>query len=98
MLREVLGALVWILANVTYRSLVREGERGFRRFAAFWLGWPGTLVSAFSVRRARPVSGAQIDESAEEQKLLMEIRRDRSRRLAQEQRGVSGAQGDDFGA
>jgi hypothetical protein len=98
MLSEVLGALVWIIANVTYRSLVREGERGFKRFAAFWLGWPGTLISAFSVRRARPVIGVEIDESKEEHKLLMEIRRDRSRRLAQERGGAAEGGGEDFGA
>ena len=89
MLREVLAALVWIMANVTYRSFVREGERGFKRLVAFWLGWPGTLVSAFSVPRTRRVSSREFDESEEERKLLMEIRRDRSRRIAQEQGGVS---------
>lgn len=98
MLRELLGALVWIMANVTYRSFVREGERGFKRLVAFWLGWPGTLVSAFSLRGARRVSRGEVDESEGERELLLEIRRDRSRRLAQDQSGVDGRQGDDLGA
>ena len=82
MLEGLLTSLVWITANVAYRSCVREGERGFKRFAAFLLGWPGTLVSLFSVRRTKRVTSARVDELEGERKLLMEIRRDRARRVA----------------
>jgi hypothetical protein len=81
-LEGLLTSFVWITANVTYRSCVRDGERGFKRFASFWLGWPGTFVSAFSVSRTKRVSEPEVDESEAERRLLREIRRDRSLRIA----------------
>ena len=47
------GALVWIVANFAYVPMVRDRERGYRRFAAFVLGWPGTHVSYFVIRPTR---------------------------------------------
>jgi hypothetical protein len=87
-LEGLLTSIVWITANVAYRSCVREGERGFKRFAAFWLGWPGTFVSAFSVRRGKRVAKSEIDELAGEKELLMEIRRDRAHRIARGHRDI----------
>lgn len=94
MLKEILGALVWIIANLAYRPMVRDGERGFRRFAAFWLGWPGTLVSYFTInpgkRLAKPKADARYQaqlDSEGERDLLLEIRRDRARRTALGQGG-----------
>lgn len=87
-LEGLLTSIVWITANVAYRSCVREGERGFKRFAAFWLGWPGTFVSAFSVRRGKRVAKPEVDEMEGEEALLMEIRRDRARRIAGGRRDV----------
>jgi hypothetical protein len=75
-----LGSVVWILANVVYVSHVREGERGFKRFAAFWLGFPITLLSAFAVsesRQRRKHSDGDALDAEEEAELLREIHRDR---------------------
>lgn len=97
MLEEILGAVVWIIANLTYRPMVRDGERGFRRFAAFWLGWPGTLVSYFVImptrRMARPEADARYRaqlELEEERDLLLEIRRDRVLRISRGEAGEDG--------
>ena len=76
----LLGAFVWMAANFAYWSYVRDGERGFKRFAAFWLGYPITLVSMFVARHAKRVRAPQRSELEEEHSLLLEIRRDRTRR------------------
>ena len=86
----LLGSLVWLAANVAYRSYVREGEWGFKRFAAFCLGFPITLVSAFTVPEPKGLRKAgRRDESGEERRLLLEIKRDRALRDARER--ASGA-------
>ena len=92
MLGELLGGLVWITANVAYGPMVRSGERGFRRFAAFWLGWPGTLVSYFVIKPTRRAAEPRVDnryrtqiELEEERDLLLEIRRDQALRIARRQ-------------
>ncbi len=95
MLEGILGALVWLMANLAYGAYVRDGERGFRRFAAFCLGFPLTLCSAFVIPRRRSITKSRRDEFEEEQELLLEIRRDRARRLsrsqeAEERTGVGG--------
>ena len=91
-LGSLLGSLVWITANLAYRSYIRDGERGFKRLAAFCLGWPYTLVSAVVIRRTRRVAAEpRRDEWEEERRLLMEIRQDRARRIAR------GREGDDGG-
>ena len=82
MLEGILGSLVWIVANVAYGSYVRDGERGFKRVLAFYLGFPGTLCSAFAIPRSKRIAEHQHDELEDEQALLMEIRRDRARRLS----------------
>ena len=98
MLERILAGLVWIMANVAYSSMVGTGERGFRRLAAFCLGWPGTLVSYFVIKPTRRVAEPKADaryqaqlEFEEERDLLLEIRHDRALR-------VSRGQGEDEGA
>ena len=88
MLQELLAGLVWITANVAYGAMVRKGQRGLRRFAAFCLGWPFTLVSFFVIKPTRrvPETDARYalqTELEEERDLLLEIRRDRDRRISQ---------------
>ena len=80
MLGGILGSLVWIVATVAYVSYVREGRRGFRRLAAFWLGFPWTLCSSFLLPHSRRFTGPVRNESEDEETLLLEIRRDRARR------------------
>ena len=75
MIEGLVGALVWVAANGAYRNYVREGERGFKRVAAFVLGFPITLVSAFLVRPGRRGNRLQQEED-EDRALLLEIRRD----------------------
>ena len=97
MLEGILGGLVWIMANVAYNSMVGTGERGFRRFTAFWLGWPGTLVCYFVIKPTRRVGEPKADaryhaqlELEEERDLLLEIRRDRALRISRRQGGDGG--------
>ena len=85
MLEGILGSLVWLMANVAYGSYVRDGERGFKRFAAFWLGFPLTIFFADVIPRTRRITKSKRDEFEEERELLMEIRRDRARRLSRGQ-------------
>lgn len=80
MLSGLLGSFVWVAANFAYWSHVRDRERGFKRFAAFWLGFPITLVSMFVAPRTKRVQARQQTEFDEEHGLLLEIRRDRARR------------------
>ena len=98
MLARILGALVWIIANFAYGHMVRDGERGFRRFAAFCLGWPGTFVSYLTIKPKRRPAEPNIDpryraqlESEEERELLLEVRRDRARRISRDQGSGEGA-------
>ena len=80
MFSGLLGVFVWVAANFAYWSYVRDGQRGFKRFAAFWLGFPITLVSSFMAPHTERVRAPQRSELEEEQRLLLEIRRDRARR------------------
>ena len=98
MLEGMLGGAVWVIANIAYGSMVRTGEQGFRRLAAFWLGWPGTFVSYMVIKPTRRMSEPQIDsrhqrqlESEEERDLLFEIRRDRARQISRGQREDEGS-------
>ncbi len=93
MLGRILGSLVWIWANLAYVSYVRDGERGFKRVAALCLGFPLTFCSAFVIRRTRYVTKPRRDDFGEEQELLLDIRRDRARRLARGQRADEGTDG-----
>jgi len=90
MLEGILGSLVWVVANFAYGSYLRDGERGFKRLAAFWLGFPLTLCSGFLIPRSRRITKSRRDEFEEERELLMEIRRDRALRLSRGQRADEG--------
>lgn len=85
MLEGILGSLVWVVANIAYGTYIRDGERGFKRGLAFYLGFPGTLCSAFVIPRSKRIRKSRRDELEEERELLMEIRRDRARRLSRSQ-------------
>ncbi len=95
MLGWILYWLVEIVANVTYVSCVREGERGFRRLAAFFLGFPYTFVSYLVIKpKKKRLTAPKTDgpyraqlELEEERDLLLEVRRDRARRIAQSHEG-----------
>ena len=98
MLEGILGAAVWVIANLAYGSMARTGEQGFRRLAAFWLGWPGTFVSYIVVKPTRRMAEHQMDpryqkqlELEEERDLLLEIRRDRARQISRGQREDEGS-------
>ena len=99
MLYWILYWLVEITANVTYVSCVRERERGFKRLAAFYLGFPYTLVSYLVIKpKKKRLAAPQTDaryraqlELEEERELLLEIRRDRARRISRSQGGGEGA-------
>ena len=73
-----IGAIVWALANVVYIGMRRKGIRGFGRFAAFWVGFPGTFTAMWLVDEGRP-SGIDPPE-ADDDDLLLEVRRDRETR------------------
>lgn len=74
----ILGALVWLVANVVYVDLRRKGIHSFTRFAAFWVGTPTTWISLFAVRVRPPETFSVEDDGGE--RLLAEIRRDRTLR------------------
>ena len=102
MLAQIMAALVWIIANFVYGSMVRDGRRGFRRLAAFYLGWPGTFLSYLTIKQTRRVSDPEVEarvrahlELEEERDLLLEIRRDRAHRIARSKGGEGGAAGEE---
>jgi hypothetical protein len=68
---------VWVFANVLYRDLRRKGEsKG--RVISFLVGYPGTLVSLFTVQEGEmPRIEPPPDD---EERLLGEIRVDRELR------------------
>jgi len=82
-LQMLLGAIVWLVANVVYVDMKRKGLRGFTRFAAFWAGTPTTWISFFAVTEgAAPELEAPEDDQG--LALLEEIRRDRALRSGEE--------------
>jgi hypothetical protein len=102
MLAQIMAALVWIIANFVYGSMVRDGRRGFRRLAAFYLGWPGTFLSYLTIKETRRRPDPEVEarvrahlELEEERDLLLEIRRDRARRIARSKGGDGEAAGEE---
>jgi hypothetical protein len=75
-LREIVGAIVWALANAVYIDMRRKGTRGFGRFAAFWAGLPVNFVWMALVKegKAALVEPPSDDYGGE---LMREIWRDR---------------------
>lgn len=82
-LQILLGAIVWLVANVVYVDLRRKGLHGFTRFAAFWAGTPTTWISFF-VSHEGGVPKVQAPEDDDGLALLEEIRRDRALRSGDE--------------
>ena len=78
--REIIVALVWVLANVVYLDLKRKGIQGFTRFAAFWVGQPTTWITFFAVRDGQQPTFHAPDDDDEGGLLLDDIRRDRALR------------------
>ena len=74
--QALLGALVWLVANVVYIDMKRKGKRGFTRFAAFWAGTPTTWITFFAVPEAKLPTFDPPDHD-EEEALFDAIRRDR---------------------
>jgi hypothetical protein len=76
-LEPVMWAIVWTLANVVYVDLRRKGVRR-GRVIAFFVGWPGTLLSLFAVREGvQPRFDTPPDD---DERLLREVRADRELR------------------
>jgi hypothetical protein len=77
--QALLGALVWLVANVVYIDMKRKGKRGFTRFAAFWAGTPTTWITFFALPEGKPPT---FDPPSydEEEALLEAIRLDRASR------------------
>jgi len=75
LLQWLVGAVVWLVANVVYLDMKRQGEHGLLRWVAFWMGTPTTWATLLLVREgSQPkVRGAPDDDAH----LLEEIRRDR---------------------
>lgn len=91
--QTLVGAIVWILANVVYLDMKRKGIRGFTRFAAFWVGTPTTWITFFAVsERPKPTFRATPDDDDDEEELLEAIRRDRALRAG---RGTGGEEEED---
>jgi hypothetical protein len=77
-LQWAVGAIVWTLANVVYVDMRRKGVRGFGRFAAFWVGFPGTWLSLLVVRGGQAATIEAPDD--DEEVLLRQVRLDREAR------------------
>lgn len=80
-LNEIIGAILWTVANVVYYDKKRRGERGFWRFVAFWAGNPATWITFFALPEGR---SPKFDVVENDEALLAEVRRDRRLR---EERG-----------
>jgi hypothetical protein len=80
-LQAIIAAIVWLVANVVYVDMKRKGLRGFTRFAAFWAGTPTTWITLFAVPEGERKKFEGPPDEDDEQ-LLLEVRRDRARRLA----------------
>lgn len=75
LVEELVGLIVWLVANAVYLGSRRTGSRGIYRFLAFWMGLPGTLFSLIFVKEgSQPRITPPPDD---EDGLLAEVRRDR---------------------
>ena len=70
-----IGAIVWLVANVVYVDMKRNGRHGFTRFAAFWAGTPTTWIALFALEEGTQPHFERSDD--DDTTLLEEIRRDR---------------------
>jgi hypothetical protein len=77
-LEALVGAIVWVVANVVYIDLRRKGERGFGRFISFFAGFPATWLWLFTVPEGH---APRIEPPPDDDdRLLREIRVDRELR------------------
>ena len=76
---DTIGRIVWafvfVIANWTYLDFRRVDERGFKRFVAFWLGWPLSFLTKILVENGSQPRMKLDDQDLGE--LVKEIRRDR---------------------
>ena len=76
---DTIGGIVWafvfVIANWTYLDFRRVDERGFKRFVAFWLGWPLSFLTKILVENGSQPRMKLDDRDLGE--LVKEIRRDR---------------------
>lgn len=77
MMEEILGLLVWTLANGVYFDMKRKGRTGFSRLAGFWVGFPMTLLWFFILPEGHEPEKLEPPDDAED--LLAEIRREKER-------------------
>ena len=93
MLEGLVGLIIWLCGNYFYYEFRKEGERsGFKRFIAFWMGFPLTIVSLLIVPMGKsPLLKAPPSEG---DSLLEEIRRDRALRDMQERLELSQGAGE----
>lgn len=75
-------AFVFVIANWTYLDFRRVDERGFKRFVAFWLGWPLSFLTKILVENGSQPGMELHDRDLG--KLVKEIRRDRLLRARSE--------------
>jgi hypothetical protein len=78
MLRELIGALVWLAANGLYIDLRRKGRPGIPRVIFFWMGIPATWIWLFLVPEGK--GKKKLPPPDDVQALLEEIRRDKALR------------------
>lgn len=78
MLRELIGALVWMAANGLYIDLRRKGRPGIPRVIFFWMGVPATWIWLFLVPEGK--GKKKLPPADDVQAILEEIRRDKALR------------------
>ena len=83
----IVGVFVFVIANWTYLDFRRVDERGFKRFVAFWLGWPLTFLTKILVENGSQPRMELDDRDLGD--LVKEIRRDRLLRARSEGEGAS---------
>jgi hypothetical protein len=76
LVEELVGLVLWLVANWTYVQARRTGRHGFTRLLAFFFGLPGTVATLFLVREgSQPRLAPPPDD---EEGLLAEVRRARA--------------------
>lgn len=72
---KVVAFVAWLVANWAYLDFCRMGEGGFKRLAAFWIGFPTTFVTRLVVDEGTQPRMREDDDDLDE--LVREVRRDR---------------------
>ena len=80
MLASIFGAVIWLVANLTYARLRATGKGGAGRFFGFWLGLPSTFVLMIMVREGHDWDAT--DDSLHD--LIDDIRHDRALRAPED--------------